>query len=346
MECKKQFSDLDDDCIRQIVKLLPQRDLKHFSMVNKQCRALSLDVIFKSVEAFSNREDESLVAATLRSVYRSQDVAPYIRVLSICLLPIWSNLNNTLHSNIDLIQMLTCFLSKYGMVRQLSLVGITLSPQAKRVFGKPVFNEIRVLQIEDFSQPSMLIAACPNLEVFSSTYPIAKPKTTFKAIAEHPQLTSVRLQPYGRKDMHIRGPRGWTRGQLKDICSLLKGVKKLFLAGHLGYNTETLLVNALCVPDGVEWLNLSVEINRHVNNGGLYDEYREMVVSRRMTPRSANRISEGLLRRCPSLLQVDLRFYNVTHSYSAQARVAGTEPKITRVKLACLDAVRPFPGMI
>jgi hypothetical protein len=76
MEGRKQFSDLNDDCIRQVVQLLPWKDLKQFSLVNKQCRALSLDVLFK-VAGVCRFKD--WIAPTFKSFCESRHLAEHMQ---------------------------------------------------------------------------------------------------------------------------------------------------------------------------------------------------------------------------------------------------------------------------
>jgi hypothetical protein len=105
------------------------------------------------------------------------------------------------------------------------------------------------------------------------------------------------------------------------------------------------LFDILYELDGVEWLEFPLDRDSELNSRSYKDICQRMLSTgwvRRTTEHGAQRLFGG----CPSLLQVNVRCYETTQSYSAPSRVAGAEPTISHAQLPTLDPVRPFPNMI
>lgn len=105
------------------------------------------------------------------------------------------------------------FLIKANHLHELRIVGFRdkrdQAPAVMRTLSS-TFPSIRVLHVQQGTEASVLIKACPNMQVFVGDYPCPRPRTVLKAIAAHAGIDVVQLWD---------ADKGWEIDQLEGLCS-------------------------------------------------------------------------------------------------------------------------------
>ncbi|KPI41612.1 uncharacterized protein AB675_9022 [Cyphellophora attinorum] len=239
MDAPRTFGDLDNDCIMVIIEHFRDDDhdsnfpwretsalssTKALSGVNRRYRQLILPILFRLGDLVIGGDgDITKQSSFYDALKNSSFAADCVRALSIdfhkypCLR---RGGNEPADNAFDFHSTLSAFLSSADSLRELRIAShLPKTLQGLELKHNVVFDSLRTLQVRNVPDAGALVKACPNLQVFCSTYPLAKPKTAFKAIAAHPNLEKVQLDK-----------NGWTEKQLKELCGLVKGVSHLFLS--------------------------------------------------------------------------------------------------------------------
>jgi hypothetical protein len=80
-----------------------------------------------------------------------------------------------------------------------------MSVDRRNVLRASRFDSIRALHFMEVPEAARLIEACPNLELFCTSYPCPKPKITLKAVAKHAGIKYVELRCQLWRSKHLSG---------------------------------------------------------------------------------------------------------------------------------------------
>ncbi|KPI41734.1 uncharacterized protein AB675_9021 [Cyphellophora attinorum] len=358
MEEASGLQSLNDDCITIIIEKLAgvthtewsygdkacnsKDPLREFSMTDSHIRQLCIPKLFDLGDMIVRlyRRQAGLVSG-LECFSASSFIADSIRSLKVCrdiFLPDdatyeWFANPKKEENNIDIFAKLIPLLEKSPNLAHLRLSHLKcMSVDSRTALQASQFTSIRALHFVDVPEAARLIGACPNLQLFCTSYPCPKPKITLKAVAKHTGIKYVEL------DCNL-----WSPKHLSDVCAFLKNVEILYLSGEIKAKI-TGMVDEIKIASSVQTLYITTDVwidTSYLNkiyfdqsSSGYMDAVDDMKEESRLHEKP-DAVATALFQACIALTKVGLipRF-DSARTYTAERDDNGALLKMSEAEIA------------